>query len=359
MFKAKNYKKEFSKIPDDAKTFPVVVFDLLKKLDLINALFPNFKNTYSEGSEEHNLLDILFELGRADLSVGRIIEGHINALLLIDKYGTGLQKKTYFDRAIQGDLFGIWNTEMEWERVELKKKDNNLFLSGAKDFCTGGLNINFAIINAAHNKGPRMVILPIQKLTHLQEDWSHWNPSGMRASVSCRIDFTKTRITEDQLLGVVHDYYKDPFFSWGAVRFSAVQLGGAQSIIDKVVEDLVKRKRAGDPYQKMRLGQLSILIETGKLWINKAEKMEALVNDVSHSKTTVNFSNMMRTLSTQTCEEIISIAEKAIGVQSYMKKHPMEKTIRDLRVYLKQAGPDMALANVGEFLSKQKNNHAN
>lgn len=358
MFKAKNYQKEFSKLPDDAKTFPVVVFDLLKKLDLIISLFPNFFDANKAGSEKQNMLDILFELGRADLSIGRIIEGHINALLLINKYGTEAQKKMYFDRAIQGDLFGIWNTEMEWERVELKKIDNNLILSGAKDFCTGGLNINFAIINAAHLKGPHMVILPIRKLTHLKEDWSHWNPSGMRASVSCRIDFTNTRITEDQLLGNIHDYYKEPFFSWGAVRFSAVQLGGAQSIIDTVIEDLVKRKRAGDPYQKMRLGQLNILMETGKLWIAKAEKMEALLNDASHLKTTVNFSNMMRTLSTETCEEIISIAEKAVGVQSYMKKHPMEKTIRDLRVYLKQAGPDMALASVGEFIANKKNNHA-
>src|SRR5699024_3813363 len=96
-----------------------------------------------------------------------------------------------------------------------------------------------------------MCLIPLKENSQLTEDWSSWNPIGMRASVSCRIHFTKVPILKEQLLGSPFDYFKEPYFSWGGVRFSAVQLGAAQAILDGVIDDLVKRKRTSDPFQKI------------------------------------------------------------------------------------------------------------
>lgn len=324
----------------------------MERIDLLKILFNTFEKNPSP--EIQTPLNLLFEMGRGNLSVGRIVEGHLNAILLINIYGNPEHTKKYFECAENGSLFGIWNTEIPTEGLKLKKKGDDFYLKGIKSFCSGGLNLDFAVVTAQRFRKGQMLLIDINENGHLQEDWSLWNPIGMRASASCRIDFSGTPIMEKQFLGQPNDFYKEPHFSWGGVRFSAVQLGGAQSIFDEVVKDLTKRKRASDPYQKSRLGKMTILMETAKYWISEAEKIEKKEEDAFSIEEKVNFANMMRSASLYICEEIISIAEKAVGMQSTMIGHPLEQKIRDLRVYLKQAGPDAALASVGDFISRKR-----
>lgn len=353
MFKANNYQKIFNKIPDHSQKFPQEVYRLLEDIDILQITFPTIakEKVLSNGKETQDLFNLLFEMGRGNLSVGRIIEGHINALLLIDTFGTAKQKEKYFSHAKNGALFGVWNTEMPKESVKIRKRGNSAILFGAKSFCTGALNLQFAIVTAHRAKKNQMLIIDIAKNPQLEEDWSLWDPIGMRASVSCRIDFIGISISEDEFLGKPQDYYKEPHFSWGGARFSAVQFGAAQHILDNVLNDLSKRKRTDDPYQKFRLGKLAILMKTAELWISEASHVQQQNEEEISTQERVNFANMMRSACLEICEKIISIAEKAVGVQGTMLDHPLEQTIRDLRVYLKQAGPDAALASVGHFIA--------
>ena len=43
------------------------------------------------------LADVLMELGRGNLAVGRLVEAHINARHLIARYGTALQRARWAD----------------------------------------------------------------------------------------------------------------------------------------------------------------------------------------------------------------------------------------------------------------------
>ncbi|WP_051285035.1 acyl-CoA dehydrogenase family protein [Aequorivita capsosiphonis] len=350
MFKAYNYDSLFRELSDHPRIFPKEAFQLLKNLGLFTLPHSHSGLFQTEGFQ--NIFDLLFEVGKSDLSVGRIFEGHLNALLLIDTFGTSNQKEKFHGEAADGKLFGIWNTERSFEKLNLKKSDSILHLKGAKIFCSGALNIDRPIVTATTATGLQMIILELERNSGLEEDWSLWNPTGMRASVSCRIDFTGLKVCEGNFLGIANDYYKEPHFSWGGVRFSAVQLGGAKAIVDITVAHLQKLKRTQDPYQKMRLGKLSILMETANLCLQRAN---AIDNSKEHSKNyKINFANMMRTLTVDICEETIRLAEKSIGIQGMMQSHPLEKKVRDLRVYLKQAGPDYALANIGDYTAKTK-----
>lgn len=354
MFKAKEHAQVFAEIDDHSQTFPEKAIQLLIDFNLMTTSIPSkYREAINGATSSSNILGLLFEIGRADLSVARIFEGHINALLLIDKFGSIQQKREYFTYANNDSLFGIWNTEKFDDELKIINKQGKLSLKGAKSFCSGALRIAHPIVTAKTKDGTQMAILNLDEKSNLKADWSYWNPLGMRASVSCRIDFSGLGIAPNQLLGKAGDYYKDPDFSWGAVRFSTVQLGGAKAIVDILIKELVKRERTNDPYQKMRLGELAILMESASLWIERAIKIERLSKEKYSTKKRVNFANMMRTVSGEICEKTIYLAEKSMGVQGMMKNHPMEKKVRDLRVYLKQAGPDAALANVGNFIAKE------
>ena len=51
-------------------------------------------------------------------------------------------------------------------------------------------------------------------------------PLGMRASGSHIIDMTGTVVEPEWFLGSADDYIRQPWFSGGAIRFLAVQVGG-------------------------------------------------------------------------------------------------------------------------------------
>jgi alkylation response protein AidB-like acyl-CoA dehydrogenase len=66
------------------------------------------------------LLQVLYHVGRGNLAVGRLFEGHVNALLLVQRFGTPAQVARYAADAQAGHLFGVWNTENPAHGVRLE-----------------------------------------------------------------------------------------------------------------------------------------------------------------------------------------------------------------------------------------------
>ncbi|MGJ8593860.1 MAG: acyl-CoA dehydrogenase family protein [Aquaticitalea sp.] len=356
MFYSNEYRHLFSLIDDNPQVFPSDIWNVLNDLQLPQSIVPIKYLTRKSNTaiERPNILKLLFELGKGNLSVGRIFEGHVNALFLLEQFGTERQKEAYFTDAAEGKIFGVWNTERASDGLKLHTTDNGLFCEGAKIFCSGALKIHRPIVTAHTTEGLQMIILELDNTNQLREDWSLWNPIGMLSSVSCRLDFTGLTASRKQLLGEVNTYYQEPHFSFGAVRFSAVQLGGAQRIFEEMLVHLQKMKRTNDTYQKMRLGKAAILMESAELWMDKASKLMHNKLDNYTPEMKIHFANMMRTATSDICNEMIALAETAVGIQSTMQSHPIERPIRDLRVYLKQAGPDAALDNIGKYVATTK-----
>ncbi|WP_416443847.1 acyl-CoA dehydrogenase family protein [Leeuwenhoekiella sp. A16] len=352
MLNLKEHEEIFLGLEDDDRTFPTAAFELLKKLNLLTVTLPSIFGGKSYGEKKNaKLLNILKEVGKADLSVGRIYEGHINALLLIAQYGSAQQKQRYFKDAHNGKLFSVWNTQRKSDGVHLIQTDSQNKLEGAKIFCSGGLHIDRPIITAKTKKGWQMVVIETEKHKELKEDFSLWKPLGMRASVSSRIDFTDVLLEPVNLLGNIDDYSQQPSFTGGAIRFAAVQLGGAEAVAEATVAHLKKLKRTEDPYQQMRLGKIAILLEQGRLWIEKSGEIADKSGD-SSGDILVNYANMMRTAILDICTEVMQLAERCVGLKGFMHDHAIEKLHRDLATYLKQPGPDLALTSVGEFVTK-------
>ena len=332
-------------LPEDSRLFPMEVFNLLNKEGLLQI---NLPRDYQTIIQQISLFECLFEVGKCDLSVGRIYEGHINGLELIKFYGSPAQKDFYFKEAQKGKIFGVWNTEMNSEAVNATIKKDTLTLNGAKTFCSGALNIDHAIITATIKGLKQMLLIPLKDFPRLEEDWSLWRPMGMKNSVSCRIDFTGLEISKESMLGESNDYEKQPVFSGGATRFAAVQLGGVEAVMNATLEHLKKLSRTGDPYQQKRVGTMAIQLKSGKFWLEEAQRRDDNSGDLS-SEEVVNFANMMRSAVLEISENILQLAERSVGIQGFMKGHPLEKVYRDLKVYLKQPGPDLALQSVGSF----------
>ncbi len=73
------------------------------------------------------------------------------------------------------------------------------------------------------------------------------------------------------LIGNPGDFYRDPMFYGGTIRFAAVQAGAVLRLHAMFAQWLEERGRADDPYQTCtRLGDIAISAQEAVLWIERA-----------------------------------------------------------------------------------------
>ncbi len=221
------------------------------------------------------LLLLLKQIGGANLAVGRIYEGHINALQLVHLYATAAQKQRWFDDVLNHKVFGVWNTQ-DNEGISIHDIGNGKYrIEGCKTFCSGSGLVQRPVITgtlvSGDKSGWQMCIVPVEMVAEIPVDKSFWKPLGMRASASFRLNFTDIVIDEEDLLGPPDAYYQQPVFSGGAIRFAAVQLGGAEAILKETVQYLQQLGRTNDPFQKARIAEITYLVEAGNLWVSRQE----------------------------------------------------------------------------------------
>ena len=344
---------------DVVGAFPTQEFGWLRAAGLLTAALPPERG----GAGLHTaaatlpLLRVLQHIGRGNLAVGRVYEGHLNALLLIQQLGSAKQVTRYAADARAGRLFGVWNTENPAEGVHLEALPNGRYrLRGAKTFASGAGHLARPLISGAlpEGRGWQLFVLPADAQPPVL-DRSFWRPLGMRATASFRADLTGLEISPDDLIGPPNAYYQQPAFSGGAIRFAAVQLGGAEAVFEETRSFLRGLGRTDDPYQRQRLGEMAIALESGRQWLRGAAEHAARPDAAEAAEATVAYANMLRTAIEAICLNMLQLAERSVGARGLLEPLPFERLHRDLTHYLRQPAPDGSLADVGRFVLEGKN----
>jgi alkylation response protein AidB-like acyl-CoA dehydrogenase len=310
------------------------------------------------------LLMLLKEIGCGNLAVGRVYEGHVNALQLIQTFGTPEQIEAYaIDARDRDKIFGVWNAEAA-DGVKILPLDNGKYLlQGSKTFASGCGYVDRPFVNGVLPDGSwQMCIVPMDEVeTVIDRDW--WQPPGMKATVSYKVDFTGVELDRNCLIGNPGDYLRQPWLSAGVIRFAAVQLGGAEALFNATRQYLQELNRTNHVNQQERLGKMAIAIESGNLWLCSAAQMVDRYSPIfagypdlpnSESSQLVAYANMVRTAIEQICMDVIQLSQRSIGTLGLLPPHPMERIIRDLSLYLRQPAYDIAIARIGEYVLSEK-----
>ena len=311
--------------------FPAKAFAGLQRLGLIGK--PPLQT-----EEIASLLRVLAAIGRGNLSVGRIYEGHVNALLLLQRFGTSAQRAVYSDAATKGALFGVWNTDAHDNPVRLEDG----VLKGAKSYASGADGLSQAIITTPRPEGRQMLIVPVKEL-FIDRNW--WKPHGMRASGSHVTKFD-IPIEAHQFLGAPNDYLAEPLFSAGVIRCAAVHVGGTHAVFDAALCHLKRTGRARELHQQHRLGLMATEVAGGYAWLDYAAATWMRM-DRTLSAAIIACMNAARGAVENGALNVMELAERSVGAAGMMQSHPLERLSRDLRTYLRQPNPDGALMSVG------------
>jgi alkylation response protein AidB-like acyl-CoA dehydrogenase len=347
--------------------FPQKEFELITEAGLLTAPLQRDYGGWGAGfdaSVTDETLMLLKHIGRGNLAVGRVYEGHVNALQLIQTLATAEQIQKYASDARNGKIFGVWNAEAN-DGVKVIPLDNGKYrLEGSKTFCSGAGFVERPFVNGALPDGTwQMCVVPMEEVATVS-DSNWWQPLGMRATASYKIDFTGVELEQSSLIGNPGDYYRQPWLSAGVVRFAAVQLGGAEALFNLTREYLQKLNYINDPYQKERIAKMAMAIESGNLWLKGASEIIDNYAPIfggyptqPHPKVDqlVAYANMVRTTIEQVCIDVIQMCERSVGTRGLLSPHQMERVIRDLTLYLRQPAFDAALESIGQYALNQKN----
>jgi len=334
---------QLAALPGKPLAFPVEQFKRLSSEGLLSAPL-----TEGWGVVPHThsrALDVLRQVGARDLSTGRLYEGHVNALMLIAKFG---DIESAVSDLSNDRIFGVWNTDAP-DGVNARQHDGFHF-SGRKAFASGAGSLTRPVVTAEIvGEGRVMFLLRLEAVRH-SIDFSSWQPLGMEGSDSFTVDFAGASAPLAAALGKAGDYYRQPAFSGGAIRFAAVQFGGIERLACDFVAYLQQQKRTGDPYQQARAGEIAIAIESGRQWIGnaaaEAERNFGATEEPGIARM-VHVANMTRLAIERICLDVMELVTRGIGARGLLAPAAFEKRLRDLSMYLRQPAPDQTLAEVG------------
>ena len=68
------------------------------------------------------LLRLLYAVGREDLPLGRLFEGHVDALQIVSRYGDDAQRGAARAAVEAGGALGVWNADLPGETLHLCRR---------------------------------------------------------------------------------------------------------------------------------------------------------------------------------------------------------------------------------------------
>jgi alkylation response protein AidB-like acyl-CoA dehydrogenase len=320
--------------------FPTATIDRLRGEGLLVAPLPTEAGGFGWGTEAGGTLSLcsaLRFLGYGSLPVGRVYEAHVNAIALIFRYG-GAEVREFAARATRGGhLFALWVTAGD-DDVRVEARGLRLRLTGAKNFCSAAGYATRAVITArSENGGEQLFAIDTRDIT---VTGARKLLHGMNATMTgaIRIDCD---VPGNHRIGSPGDYLREPEFSAGAWRTSAVTVGGLWALVDEAIGQLRARGRHRHPGQAARIGQMLIEANAAAIWIRAAAERAA--SRLHSTRSVIGHIGLARLAIEQACLNVIPLVQRSLGLAGFLSDNPIEILTRDLATYLRQPAGDEVL----------------
>lgn len=335
---------------DDEAAFPTEEIAALRDAGVLALPLP--VEHAARADEVHALADqmadVLMRIGEENLAVGRIMEAHINARHLIARYGSADQKARAAEDARAGHLSALWVTDPPQNGLRMIRARDGFLLDGAKQFCSAAGHAARALVTAVDETGgSRMLVMALDRGERVRPLESPLQ--GMRAAVTSAVDFSGCTVDLDACLGGPGDYLREPDFSGGAWRSSAVAAGGLRSLIELTTAQLSAAGRLDDGHQLQRTGNAMIACKTSRLWVREAARIAE--DPCVESGNAVAYVGLARIAVESACLDAMRLVQRSLGLSAFRRGNPVERICRDLATYLRQPAPDEVLTEAAAWFA--------
>ena len=214
--------------------------------------------------------ELVRAVAQADGSVGRIVDGHYNAVERIELLAAEPLRSAHLEEVAAGQRWlGVWGADPapgEGEPARVVRAGDELTLEGVKTFCSGAGGLDGALVVARDGEARRVAYVDLSAGVEIDRSW--FAAAGMRASESHLVRFHGARV--HALLGGPDELLRDPWFGRDAIRTAASWAGIADAARAAALEALAPRALAGDDLAALAVGRIDTHAQTIDLWLAEA-----------------------------------------------------------------------------------------
>ena len=186
---------------DSDGAFPSEDIALLHRRGLLEAPFPIAMGGDGIGiGAPEQLCSVLSSIGRGSLPLGRLYEGHVNAVALVARYGSPANLDLLWREAAAGRLGGVW---MAGEPLRLVRERSGFYrLRGRKLLCSGARHIETSARRRRSRWSIAHVIAEPRRhgARRCHRLASAWNARDRQRST---VDFDDLLVDENEVVGSV------------------------------------------------------------------------------------------------------------------------------------------------------------
>lgn len=274
------------------------------------------------------LAEALTELGRVDLCLARLVEGHADALRILDQADTDPRPGVY----------GVWASRSAGTGVRALTSGAGWRLDGELRFASGIDVIDRALLPGWLDE--RSHLLFDVPLDGIEADRATWRTGAMDASRSftVRVDLA---CQATDVVGIENFYLDRPGFHVGGLGVAAVWTGGAASVLEQVSAGL----RRFDPstHQLRRLGVMEQAVWQARTAVEvTAHRLPGLDGDDLARETST-----ARSCVVDACDRVLDEAARIVGPGGMSGDARLARTVSDLAIFVRQHHVDLAAEALG------------
>ena len=290
---------------------------------------------------------VLRAVARADGSVGRILDGHFNAVERLCVLAPEPLRSAELEAVVAGELrLGVWGSDpVPGEGEPARLVEGGGRVSGVKTFCSGSTGLDRAVVLVRGEDGapgqPRVAYVDLSEGVEVDTTW--FRGHGMRSSESHRVVFEGARVLA--VLGGPGELLREPYFSRDAVRTAVTWAGIADLAVGSALGMLAAKSAGGEPDDIVSLAAGRMLTAQGTIdrWLEYA----AAGADADPGASLSGFSTQLREAVASGCRAILDEAARAAGSHPFATAGPLDRARRDLEIILLQHRLEPALARRG------------
>ncbi|MEO6317225.1 MAG: acyl-CoA dehydrogenase [Acidimicrobiales bacterium] len=274
----------------------------------------------------------LAELGRKDLSLTRIAEGHVDARAILIELDRS-------DLLVAGQLLGVWAADPE--DLHAARTHDGWRLQGAKRWCSGSMRLDRALVTVTADDGPRLFCIDPRVA---DAEPGSWEPMGMVSTASHRLTFDDVAVPVDAAIGAPGAYVARPGFGHGGCGVAACWWGGALGVVDELRRAVI----VGAPDDTAAALGRSVADLTGAGHGLRAAA-RAIDDDPHDLDLAVRLAAEVRLVVEQAARTALDRTVAALGASGLCQMPSHSQRVADLTVYLSQLPRFRAEASFGRL----------
>jgi alkylation response protein AidB-like acyl-CoA dehydrogenase len=311
------------------------------------------------GGQGKTLLDLVLaieQVARVCGVTGRIlVDSNLGAVGAIAEYGSEAQKRKYLPRVVQGDKPAIAITEPAAGsaasdlETRAEASGDAWVLTGTKRWITGaGVSQTYVVfcrfdgIPGAEGIGALIVEADTPGLAVARRE----RAMGMRGIPEGEVVFDGCRVPRDNLL-LPAGGFRRLMAAYNGQRLGAatVALGLAQGALEAAVRYAGEREQFGRPighFQGLRwmIADMALQVEAARQLVYRAAaNAGAGLPDMIEAA-------MAKTLASETAARVTNDALQIFGASGYSRDLPLERMVRDARMFTIAGGTVQMMRNV-------------